>query len=255
MTSPPGPGSPASAACRCSSCCARSGYEDEAFLERFVRHFDFLEGQWEKERDLAPTREEALLEIYKRARPGEPLSAEAARGYFENAFFNPKRYDLTRVGRYKLNRKLGPEIERISEIFGIDLERPARRPGRAEPVARSWPSATYMLHLACRRRLGVPPRRPGPLRQPPDPLGRRADPEPGPRRPLPDGAGRPRAHDDPGRRSDHAADPDQHPPRRRGDQGVLRDQPAEPVHGPAQPAVGPRPQAPPVGPRPGWPLP
>ena len=46
---------------------------DEAFLNRFVRHFDFLEGQWEKERDLAPTREEALLEIYKRARPGEPL--------------------------------------------------------------------------------------------------------------------------------------------------------------------------------------
>ncbi len=51
------------------------GYEDEGFLDRFVRHFDFLEGQWEKERDLAPTREEALLEIYKRARPGEPLSA------------------------------------------------------------------------------------------------------------------------------------------------------------------------------------
>ena len=46
------------------------GYEDEAFLNRFVRHFDFLEGQWEKERELAPTREEALLEIYKRARPG-----------------------------------------------------------------------------------------------------------------------------------------------------------------------------------------
>ena len=71
------------------------GYEDEGFLERFVRHFDFLEGQWEKERNLAPTREEALLEIYKRARPGEPLSVEAARQYFENAFFNPKRYDLT----------------------------------------------------------------------------------------------------------------------------------------------------------------
>ena len=43
-----------------------------------------------------------------RCRPKRP------RGYFENAFFNPKRYDLTRVGRYKLNRKLGPEIERIA---------------------------------------------------------------------------------------------------------------------------------------------
>jgi DNA-directed RNA polymerase subunit beta len=123
------------------------GYEDEGFLNRFVRHFDFLEGQWEKERDLAPTREEALLEIYKRARPGEPLSAEAARGYFENAFFNPKRYDLTRVGRYKLNRKLGPEIERIAGILDIDLERPAPDQGVLSP-SEILATATYMLHLA-----------------------------------------------------------------------------------------------------------
>ena len=123
------------------------GYDDQAFLERFVRHFDFLEGQWEKEQNLAPTREEALLEIYKRARPGEPLSVEAARQYFENAFFNPKRYDLTRVGRYKLNRKLGPEIERISDLFGIDLERPAPGQGVLSP-SEILATATYMLHLA-----------------------------------------------------------------------------------------------------------
>jgi DNA-directed RNA polymerase subunit beta len=123
------------------------GYEDEAFLSRFVRHFDFLEGQWEKERDIAPSREEALLEIYKRARPGEPLSAEAARGYFENAFFNPKRYDLTRVGRYKLNRKLGPEIERVSQLLDIDLERPAPDQGVLSP-SEILATATYMLHLA-----------------------------------------------------------------------------------------------------------
>jgi DNA-directed RNA polymerase subunit beta len=123
------------------------GYGDEAFLERFVRHFDFLEGQWEKEKDLAPTREEALLEIYKRARPGEPLSVEAARQYFENAFFNPKRYDLTRVGRYKLNRKLGPEVERISELFGLDLERPAPGQSVLSP-SEILAAATYMLHLA-----------------------------------------------------------------------------------------------------------
>jgi len=123
------------------------GYGDTEFLERFVRHFDFLEGQWEKEKELAPTREEALLEIYKRARPGEPLSVEAARQYFENAFFNPKRYDLTRVGRYKLNRKLGPEIERISELFGLDLERPAPGQSVLSP-SEILASATYMLHLA-----------------------------------------------------------------------------------------------------------
>jgi DNA-directed RNA polymerase subunit beta len=123
------------------------GYEDEAFLNRFVNHFDFLDGQWERERELIPTREEALLEIYKRARPGEPLSSEAARVYFENAFFNPRRYDLTRVGRYKLNRKLGPEIERISEILGIDLERPDANQGVLSP-SEVLAAATYMLHLA-----------------------------------------------------------------------------------------------------------
>ncbi len=123
------------------------GYGDDEFLERFVRHFDFLEGQWEKERTLAPTREEALLEIYKRARPGEPLSVEAARQYFENAFFNPKRYDLTRVGRYKLNRKLGPEIERLSQLFGIEIERPAPDQSVLSP-SEILASATYMLHLA-----------------------------------------------------------------------------------------------------------
>jgi DNA-directed RNA polymerase subunit beta len=123
------------------------GFEDEGYLDRFVRHFDFLTGQWEKERDLINTREEALLEIYKRARPGEPLSAEAARAYFENAFFNPRRYDLTRVGRYKLSRKLGPEIEKISGILGMDLERPADDSGVLSP-AEILASASYMLHLA-----------------------------------------------------------------------------------------------------------
>ena len=146
-TSPPAPASPASAACRCSSCCARSATRTRRSSSRFVRHFDFLAGQWEKERDLVTTREDALLEIYKRARPGEPLSLESARAYFENAFFNPRRYDLTRVGRYKLNRKLGPEIEKISELLGIDLERPADGQGVLSP-SEVLAAATYMLHLA-----------------------------------------------------------------------------------------------------------
>ena len=123
------------------------GYEDEAFLGRFVRRFDFLASQWEKERELFPTREDALLEIYKRARPGEPLSLESARAYFENAFFNPRRYDLTRVGRYKLNRKLGPEIEKISELLDIDLQRPAPDQGVLSP-SEILAASTYMLHLA-----------------------------------------------------------------------------------------------------------
>jgi DNA-directed RNA polymerase subunit beta len=121
--------------------------EHPGLLERFVRHFDFLEGQWEKERDLAPTREEALVEIYKRARPGEPPSPESARAYFENAFFNPKRYDLTRVGRYKLNKKLGPEVEKTAALFDLDLERPTEGQGVLSP-AEMLAATTYLLHLA-----------------------------------------------------------------------------------------------------------
>ena len=126
------------------------GYDEEnepGFLERFVRHFDYLEGQWEKDKDLAPTQEESLLEIYKRVRPGEPPSVEAARAYLRNAFFESRRYDLSRVGRYKLNRKLGPEIEKNEKLFGIELERPDPDSPvltRSEVLA----TCTYLLHLA-----------------------------------------------------------------------------------------------------------
>ena len=128
------------------------GYDEEnypGFLDRFVNHFDFLEGQWEKDRELAPTQDEALLEIYKRARPGEPPSVESARAYFKNAFFESRRYDLSRVGRYKLNRKLGAELGRIEEVFGITLERPEIDQPVLSP-AEVLATATYMLHLVKR---------------------------------------------------------------------------------------------------------
>jgi DNA-directed RNA polymerase subunit beta len=127
------------------------GYDEEnhpGFLDRLVRHFDFLEGQWEKDKELAPTQDEALIEIYKRARPGEPPTPDAARNYFENAFFNSKRYDLSRVGRYKLNRKLGPEIDKLIDQFGLtDVERPEADQStlsRVEVLA----ATTYLLSLA-----------------------------------------------------------------------------------------------------------
>ncbi|HEV2766115.1 MAG TPA: DNA-directed RNA polymerase subunit beta [Acidimicrobiales bacterium] len=127
------------------------GYDEEhhpGFLDRLVRHFNFLEGQWEKERDLFTTQEEALIEIYKRARPGEPPTPDASRNYFENAFFNPKRYDLSRVGRYKLNRKLGPEIAKLESLFGLsELDRPQPDQSvlsRVEVLA----ATTYLLNLA-----------------------------------------------------------------------------------------------------------
>jgi DNA-directed RNA polymerase subunit beta len=125
------------------------GYDEEnhpGFLERLVRHFDFLEGQWEKDRELSPTQDESLLEIYKRARPGEPPSVESARAYFRNAFLESRRYDLSRVGRYKLNRKLGPELDRIEELFGIKLEQPEKDQSVLSPC-EVLAACTYMLHL------------------------------------------------------------------------------------------------------------
>ena len=127
------------------------GFDEEnapGFLPAFVRHFDFLEGQWEEDQTklLAQTQDEALLEIYKRVRPGEPPSVESARNYFRSAFFESRRYDLSRVGRYKLNRKLGPEIKRIEETFGIDLEGPDEDHPVLTP-AEVLASCTYLLHL------------------------------------------------------------------------------------------------------------
>ncbi|MEG0070804.1 MAG: DNA-directed RNA polymerase subunit beta [Raoultibacter sp.] len=59
------------------------------------------------DRDPATTKEEALIELYKRFRPGEPPTIDSARTLLEGLFFNPQRYDLAKVGRYKINKKLG----------------------------------------------------------------------------------------------------------------------------------------------------
>ncbi|HBG16432.1 MAG TPA: hypothetical protein DDW93_06585, partial [Firmicutes bacterium] len=58
------------------------------------------------ERDSTQNQDEALVEIYKRLRPGEPPTVDSARSLFETLFFDPRRYDLAAVGRYKLNKKL-----------------------------------------------------------------------------------------------------------------------------------------------------
>jgi len=56
-------------------------------------------------------KDEALIEIYKRMRPGDPVTQEGAQVYLTNLFFNSRRYDLGKVGRYKINRKLGVNVE------------------------------------------------------------------------------------------------------------------------------------------------
>jgi DNA-directed RNA polymerase subunit beta len=80
------------------------GWSNEQIRERF----GFSEIMMQTlERDPTSGPDEALLEIYRRLRPGEPPTKESAQTLLENLFFKEKRYDLARVGRYKINKKLG----------------------------------------------------------------------------------------------------------------------------------------------------
>jgi len=80
------------------------GWSNEQIRERF----GFSEIMMQTlERDPTANSDEALLEIYRRLRPGEPPTKESAQTLLENLFFKEKRYDLARVGRYKVNKKLG----------------------------------------------------------------------------------------------------------------------------------------------------
>jgi DNA-directed RNA polymerase subunit beta len=63
--------------------------------------------------DKSRTQEEALLEIYRRLRPGDPPTKETAKALFENLFFNAKRYDLSEIGRWKLNHKLQETFDKL----------------------------------------------------------------------------------------------------------------------------------------------
>ena len=72
------------------------------------------------DRDPATTKEESLIELYKRFRPGEPPTIDSARTLLEGLFFNPQRYDLAKVGRYKINKKLGFDEEHDSSTLTED---------------------------------------------------------------------------------------------------------------------------------------
>ncbi|MGO5074229.1 DNA-directed RNA polymerase subunit beta [Clostridium sporogenes] len=76
------------------------------------------------EKDNTKTREEALLEIYKRLRPGEPPTVDSAESLIESLFFDAKRYDLSRVGRYKFNKKLAIHLRITNQIADQDIVNP-----------------------------------------------------------------------------------------------------------------------------------
>ncbi len=83
------------------------------------------------QKDSTKNTEEALLEVYKKLRPGEPPTVESAQGHLNNLFFDAKRYDLSRFGRYKFNKKLGVS----GRIIGHKLAQPVVNPLTGEIMA------------------------------------------------------------------------------------------------------------------------
>ena len=89
-------------------------------MESLFTHFDFLKKTLDK--DTAQTTDEALVEVYKKLRPGDPATPAGGRSILEARFFDEKKYDIGKVGRYKLNKKLGlnlPETQRTITIQDI----------------------------------------------------------------------------------------------------------------------------------------
>ena len=200
---------------------------DTTSNEAILKLFDdshFIQKTLEK--DPTTREEEALIEVFKKQRPGEPPTLDNARNLLRSLFFDPEalRPDEGRplqaepaARRRRARRHPRPD----------DPGHPRARPEARRDAARDRPPRG-LEGLRGRRHQHEP--RPDPLgarrvralRQPPPAHHRRADPGGVPRRPLPHGARRPRADDDRGRRHDHAADDHQHPARRRRAEGVLR---------------------------------
>ncbi len=93
------------------------GLTEAEILEEF--------GQYESirntlEKDNTTDKDEALLDIYRKLRPGEPPSREAASNLLQNYFFNKKRYDLARVGRYKINKKIGTDASFDTQVLTVE---------------------------------------------------------------------------------------------------------------------------------------
>ncbi len=85
------------------------GYGTDAELLNLFNDHEIIHNTIE--RDNSETREEGLIALYKNQRPGEPPTVESAEGLLESLFFDPKRYDLAKVGRYKINKKLGLDVD------------------------------------------------------------------------------------------------------------------------------------------------
>ena len=93
------------------------GWTSAQILEQFG---EFESMKLTLEKDNVETQDDALLDIYRKLRPGEPPTKEAAQNLIENLYFNPKRYDLAKVGRFKINKKLGMELDLSRGLLTIE---------------------------------------------------------------------------------------------------------------------------------------
>lgn len=93
------------------------GLTDAQILEEFG---DYESMRLTLEKDHTAGQDDALLDIYRKLRPGEPPTKEAAQTLLDNLYFNEKRYDLAKVGRYKINRKLGLADDLSHSTLAVD---------------------------------------------------------------------------------------------------------------------------------------
>jgi DNA-directed RNA polymerase subunit beta len=93
------------------------GWDNARILERFGE-FDSIRLTLEK--DHTQTQDEALVDIYRKLRPGEPPTRDAADALLNSLYFNEKRYDLAKVGRYKVNKKLGLDLPTTTGVLTED---------------------------------------------------------------------------------------------------------------------------------------
>jgi len=92
---------------------------DESEIRKEFADYPALTSALDGDRKVT-TQDEALLDIYRKIRPGEPPSVEAGRALLENFYFNPKRYDLAKVGRYKINKKLGIAADLTESVLRLE---------------------------------------------------------------------------------------------------------------------------------------
>ncbi|MBR1779405.1 MAG: DNA-directed RNA polymerase subunit beta [Clostridia bacterium] len=109
---------------------------DEEIYEYFGKNSQITATLW---KDTCKTTEDGLLEIYRKLRPSEPPTIESAKAYLETLFFDDKRYDISRVGRYKYNKKLNL----TGRILGNILAAPVANPLTGEIILDKGETVTY----------------------------------------------------------------------------------------------------------------